>query len=104
MDKLKKVIAIDFDNTLFKDNYPEVGAPIWKNIEKAKFEKRRGSILILWTCRYGDELTKAVKACKEVGLEFDSINENCKQTMDLWGVDARKVLADEYWDDKAVRV
>lgn len=100
----RKIIAIDFDGTLFKDNYPNVGEPIWENINRAKEEQAKGACLILWTCRYGEELEKAVKACAEVGLEFEAVNENAPQIIQAWGKDQRKVFANEYWDDRAVGV
>ena len=48
---MKKVIAIDFDGTLFENKWPEIGMPIAPNINRAKNEKANGAVLILWTCR-----------------------------------------------------
>lgn len=100
----RKIIAIDFDGTLFEDNYPNVGAPIWETINRAKEEQKKGALLILWTCRYGDELDVAIKACAEVGLVFEAVNENAPQVIQAWKTDSRKIFANEYWDDRAVRV
>ena len=38
MSTLPKIIAVDFDGTLFENAWPDVGAPIEKNINKLKAE------------------------------------------------------------------
>lgn len=43
----KKVIAVDFDGTLFTNNWPNVGDPILPMINKAKKEQANGAALIL---------------------------------------------------------
>lgn len=98
----QKIIAVDFDGTLFKDNFPNVGEPIWATIKYIKAQKEKGSTIILWTCRCGENLETALEACKGVGLEFDYINENTKNNFDTYGNDCRKIFADIYIDDKAI--
>lgn len=100
----RKIIAVDFDGTLFEEAYPGVGKPIWENINRAKEEQVKGACLILWTCRYGQELEIAKRACAEVGLEFEAVNENAPWIIEAWGTDSRKIFANEYWDDRAVKV
>lgn len=39
MSTLPKIIAVDFDGTLFENAWPDVGAPIEKNINKLKAEQ-----------------------------------------------------------------
>ena len=98
-----KVIAIDFDGCLCRDDYPKIGEPNWEAINEAKRLRRGGVCLILWTCRAGKELEEAVEACRGWGLEFDAVNENPQFRIDLYGGnDCRKIGADEYWDDRAV--
>jgi len=98
-----KVAAIDFDGTLFtEDNFPEVGSPIWKNINIVKRMKQEGVQLILWTCREDKILEDAVEACKSVGIEFDAINQNLQWRIDMYGNDCRKIGADLYFDDKSM--
>ena len=98
---MKKVIAVDFDGTLFEDAWPDIGKPNWSVIRRAKAEQAAGAKLILWTCREGEKLTAALKACVDVGLQFDVVNENLKDLIDEWNTDPRKIGATEYWDDKA---
>lgn len=95
-----KVIAIDFDGTIFETEYPQILRPILPVIEMAKARKVAGDKLILWTCREGPELDAAVEACREYGLEFDAVNDNLPELKEFWGNNPRKVGADEYWDDK----
>lgn len=95
-----RVIAIDFDNTLFITEYPRIIAPISSIIERAKKHKEGGDKLILWTCREGPDLDAAIQACREEGLEFDAVNDNLTELKEFWGNNPRKVGADEYWDDK----
>lgn len=98
----QKIIAVDFDGTLFRDAWPSIGEPIWGNIGRAKQAKADGAFLILWTCRNGEKLDEAVAACHGVGLEFDAVNDNRPDINALYGPGWQKVMADEYWDDKAV--
>ena len=86
---MKKVIAKDFDGTLFENKWPEIGMPIAPNINRAKNEKANGAVLILWTCREGEKLAEALAACKAVGLEFDYVNENADELKAEFGTDPR---------------
>ncbi len=104
MDGLRRVIAIDFDGCLCREQFPEVGPPNWPVIRRALAEQRAGSCLVLWTCREGDLLEEAVEACQSWGLEFEAVNENPAWRIAYFGSDCRKVGADEYWDDRAVRL
>lgn len=95
-----KVIAIDFDGTIFETEYPKILRPILPVIEMAKTRKAAGDKLILWTCREGPELDAAVEACRGYGLEFDAVNDNLPELKEQWGNNPRKVAADYYIDDK----
>ena len=99
------VIAVDFDGTLFEEAYPEVGSPKWDIIDYCKRRKAMGDTLILWTCRARKRLKMAIRACKEVGLEFDYINNHTKESLKRYGraPHGSKILADVYLDDKSMR-
>ena len=97
---LPKIIAIDFDGTLVKNKFPEIGAinlHVWAAALRAKSE---GTKLILWTSRTGEVLEKAVQFCKYHGLTFDAVNDNIPEVKAL-GWNARKVFATLYIDDRA---
>lgn len=102
MERDYKIIAVDFDGTLFETDYPRIVRPILPVIEMAKVRKAAGDKLILWTCREGAELDAAIEACRGYGLEFDAVNDNLPELKEQWGDNPRKVAADEYWDDRAV--
>ena len=54
------VFAVDFDGTLSFGQWPEVGAANEGLIDFLKKRKSQGDKLILWTCREGKTLDKAV--------------------------------------------
>ena len=101
---IPRVIAIDFDGTLFSNNWPEIEKPNWWVIDAAKHEQKNGSKLILWTNRTGSLLQDAIVACENVGLKFDAVNESLPEWVSAFDNDPRKIGATEYWDDKAVSV
>lgn len=100
-----KVIAVDFDGTLFKKaKYPEFGAPNQKLIQTLiDLQQKQECKLILWTCREGELLDRAVRACGQCGLRFDAINDCIPERAAKYG-NSRKVGADIYLDDKSVNV
>lgn len=103
MDKNGNLIyAVDFDGTLSFGRFPGVGEPPAVLIEFLNREKERGARLILYTCRRGADLETAVAYCRDHGLEFEFINENLPEIIELYGGDTRKIVADFYIDDKAV--
>ena len=101
-----KIIAVDFDGCLVQNAYPEIGAPNWDVIARLRREQDEGAKVILWTCRRDARLDAAVKACYErLGLlPFTAINENLPEVIAMFGGDTRKIFANEYWDDRAVRM
>lgn len=101
---MRDAIAIDFDGCLCVNAYPNIGAPNWGVIAKAKERQAAGAGLILWTCREGQLLQDAVDACRSWGLTFDAVNESLPDWIEAFGTRPRKVGATEYWDDKAVRL
>lgn len=97
------IYAVDFDGCLCVNAWPEIGRPNKVLINKLRVLRRGGTKLILWTCREGDKLREAVEWCKAQGLEFDAVNENLPEMNALYGNDSRKIGADVYIDDKALR-
>ena len=96
------VYAIDFDNTLCENKYPEIGAPKCDVINFCKARKAEGHKLILWTCREGELLCKAVAWCAYWGLQFDAHNNNLPELIAEYGGDRRKISADYYIDDRSL--
>lgn len=94
------IIATDFDNTLSYGSYPNVGVPNKKLIQYLINCRKCGIKVILHTMREGALLAEAVKFCKAQGLEFDCINDNLPEMIELYGVNSRKIGADYYIDDR----
>ena len=99
-----KIIAVDFDGCLVTNEFPNIGVPIIETINRLKAEQASGVKVILWTCRVGDELTAAVNWCADFGIRLDAVNENLPEIIEAFGGDTRKVFANEYWDDLAVKM
>ena len=99
---MRKVIAVDFDGTLFENAWPGIGAPRVNVIAAALREQQNGAALILWTCRTGESLRAALEACEAQGLHFDAVNDSLPEWKDSFDGDPRKIGATEYWDDRAV--
>lgn len=101
---LPKILAVDFDGTLCKDAYPEIGEPREDIIALVQSYRKEGWRIVLWTCRNREALEAAVKWCTEQGLVFDAINTNIPEVQECFGGDTRKVFADKYLDDKNIIV
>lgn len=101
---MSRTIAVDFDGVLCVDMWPEIGPAHMDVIEALKERQAGGDRLILWTCRCGPKLVEACAWCREHGLYFDAVNSNLPENIERYQNDCRKVFADEYWDDKAMRV
>lgn len=96
------IIAVDFDGTLVKNEYPNIGTPNLELVDNLKNWKEKGNTLILWTCRTGDLLKTAIDYCASLGLNFDKINEDSDIFLNKYKVASRKVGADIYIDDRAM--
>lgn len=97
-----KIIAVDFDGTLCRNAFPNIGKPRKWVIRRLLKAQHKGAKIILNTCRTGTRLYQAVVWCEARGIKFDAVNENLPEIIALFGGDTRKIHATEYWDDKAV--
>ncbi|MCR5652006.1 MAG: hypothetical protein K6F86_12595 [Lachnospiraceae bacterium] len=97
-----KIIAVDFDGTLCYSEWPSLGEPNERLIEYLKKWREKGNKLILWTCRAGEALDNAILWCRKQELEFDAINDNLPEIVELYGNNSRKITCDYYIDDRAV--
>lgn len=97
---MNKIIAVDFDGTLCKNEWPLIGEPNMSLIVYLKSCKEKGDKIILWTCRTGELLKQSVEWSKEKGLIFDAVNKNVKEAIRKFGGDSRKIYADAYIDDR----
>ena len=92
-------IAVDFDGTIVKHRYPEIGEEIPFAIETLKLiQSELKHNLILWTVREGALLEQAVDFCRQRGLTFYAVNSNNPE--DEPGSAPRKLMADMFIDDR----
>lgn len=99
---MRTVIAVDFDGTLCRDEWPLIGEPMDGTIAALLERQRAGARLVLWTCREGAALLEALEWARARGITFDAVNANLPEVLERFGGDTRKIYADEYWDDRAV--
>lgn len=99
-----KTIAVDFDGTLCFSSWPELGELNTPLIEYLRNWKASGNKLILWTCRAGEALGKAVARCTEQDLQYDAVNDNLPEVIALYGNNSRKISCDYYIDDKMMNM
>ncbi len=99
-----KIIALGFDGCIVTNKYPEVGEPIYKNIKKLRDEIEAGARIILWTKRIDEYLQAAVDFCNDHHIRLDAVNENLPEVIEEFGGNPRKIVANEYWDERAVQV
>lgn len=120
----KKVICVDFDNTICLDEWPYIGPIFYDAIKVLKELKQHGHKVILFTQRSYkypicckelkdlselhkctdntvDILSNAIKICNENEIIFDDVNEN--SLWEFYTYDySRKIFADYYIDDHNV--
>ena len=70
------LIAVDFDGTIVRHRYPDIGEEIPFAVETLKMLVEERHRLILWTVREGQLLDDAVEWCRKRGLEFYAINRD----------------------------
>lgn len=92
-------IAIDFDGTVVKHEYPKIGEEIPGAIEGLKQMITHGHKLILLTMRAGNKLDEAINYLKGKGIELYAVNEN--PTQKHW-TQSPKVYAELYIDDASI--
>lgn len=106
----KLVIAVDFDGTIVRNKWPEIGSFRFGAKMVLRWMQQRGHILILNTCRECNKqlyitrsecpLCSAQTTLKSKGIYFDYYNENAAHLIKQFA-DCRKIGADLYLDDKA---
>lgn len=93
-------VAVDLDGTLAEKEQPfsvkTIGGPITKAIEWVRLFHKAGARIIIFTVRGTTDLVEAW--LKEHAVPYDYVNENPDQPEGSSG----KVIADVYWDDRAL--
>ena len=96
-----KIMSVDFDGCIVKDEWPRIGELIPGAKETIQKFAELGGKIILNTCRDKGLLCEAIGFLKKEGIPFHSINENLPERIKEYsGNDCRKISADIYIDDK----
>ena len=97
------IIAVDFDGTIVKHRYPEIGEEIPFAIETLKQLIRDRHQLILWSVREGKLLDDAIAYCRDRGVEFYAANKDFpEESKGMNQHYSRKLKADLFIDDRNI--
>lgn len=100
-----KILAVDFDNTLFHLNaFPDNSTVRLGNRVVhwyVRRKKQQGWHVVLNTCRHDDALEYAIGMIRKYALPIDMFNENHQALIDKYG-DCRKIACDRSLDDTQI--
>lgn len=98
------LLAIDFDGTICKKAWPDIGEPVPGAIAAVKALALDGHKLLLWTCRQDKNLMAARLWLNEHGIGhlFLAFNENDPERTSQYNNDSRKLGFDLCIDDAAL--
>lgn len=97
--KDSKIVAVDFDGTIVRHAYPEIGEIVPLAIEGLQMFQQKGWKIILHTMRGGDYLQAAVDLLENEGINLYGVNTNPTQAN--W-TESTKCYAPLYIDDAAL--
>lgn len=94
------VIAVDFDGTLVKDQFPDLGTPFTEGINTVNAMIEKGYEIVIWTAR--KELKSVIEHLKNHGLNTDKVKINTHADYMLKRYDSQgiKIGASIYIDDR----
>lgn len=95
-----KTISVDFDGTIVKEAYPEIGELIPNAKEVITRLYMNGNDIIINTCRSGVFEGEAELFLMKNEIPFNYINNNLPEKIERYGRDCRKISADLYIDNK----
>lgn len=79
------IIAVDFDGTIVRSNYPVILGEQPYAGEALRKLHAQGHYIIIWTCRCGDQLLKAINWLLEHQIPFDRINDHNPENVAKYG-------------------
>lgn len=94
------VIAVDFDGTLVKDQFPNLGQPFIEGISTVNAMIEKGYEIVIWTAR--KELKPVIEHLKNHGLNTDKvkINAHADYMLSRYESQGIKIGASIYIDDR----
>jgi hypothetical protein len=94
-----KLVAVDFDGTCVRHEYPEIGADVPNAVRVLRRLNENKIKIILWTIRSGEYLQAAVDWFAAREIDLWAINKNPQQR--FWSK-SPKAYAPVYIDDAAL--
>jgi hypothetical protein len=94
-----RIVAVDFDGTCVRHEYPEIGQEVPHVVEVLKKLNENDVRIILWTIRSGEYLQDAVNWFVARGIKLWAVNKNPQQR--FWSK-SPKAYAPVYVDDAAL--
>lgn len=92
------IVAVDFDGTICKHDYPRLGAPVPGALKGLRQLIKQGNKIVVWTMRSGSTLRDAERYLEQHGIKLYGLNNvPCRE----WSM-SPKIDADVYIDDKAL--
>ena len=85
------IIAVDFDGTLCESAYPRIGDAMPGAKKSLEELREKGHYIIIWTCRTGELLVKAINWLLEEGIPFDRVNDHEPVNLAIYGDGGKKV-------------
>jgi len=93
-----KIHAFDFDGTICKNEYPEIGKIRNSVVDKMKkLWEDDLTRIIIWTCREGEDERRMAEWLYKNNVPYDYINYDSVWT---GGIRCRKLFAHYYYDDR----
>lgn len=96
------IVAIDFDGTIVRGQFPAIDGLTPDSKQYIKMLKDDGHYIIINTCRSGQQAIEAINYLLECGIPFDRFNDNEPTSVAKYNSNSRKVYAHVYVDDKQV--
>lgn len=96
---MKLVLAIDFDGTVAKTEYPIIICLMPHAKEVINKLSAEGHTIIINSCRANEPAEMMKNFLDEHGINYHHINENSPHRIQTYGSDTRKISADLYIDD-----
>jgi len=96
------IIAIDFDGTIVKDEYPGIGKPLPGAIQAINELYDDGYCIIINSCRAREREDEMIGWLNRNGVKYCHCNENCCERIVKYRTDCRKISADCIIDDKSL--
>ena len=96
------IIAIDFDGTIVKDEYPGIGKALPGAIPAINELYDDGYCIIINSCRAREREDEMIDWLNRNGVKYCHCNENCCERIVNYRTDCRKISADCIVDDKSL--